>query len=272
MSRVFRVLTLNIWNLNQWAARRDEVVAWIDRLAPDVVCLQEVIDDDTGRNQARWIASAAAGEWDVAYDGAAVPWRPGGRFGNAVLSREAITATATCWLPYVERSDDVQRLALHARCGNVDVYSTHLSWRFEDGVVREAQVRALAGFVASTASTASADSPLPPVIGGDFNAEPDSTEIRFLSGLTSMEGESVYFQDAWRVAGGGGAGPGWTWDNRNPFAASALEPDRRIDYIFVGWRRDSGAGRVESCRVVCDRALGGTYATDHYGLVADLAR
>ena len=267
----FRVLTLNIWNLNKWAARRDEVVAWIDRLAPDVICLQEIIHDDSGRNQARWVAEAARGTWHVAYDGAPVPWRPGGRFGNAVLSREPITANATCWLPYVERSDDVQRLALHARCGDVDVYSTHLNWRFEDGVVREAQVRELARFVASTASD---DAPLPPIIGGDFNAEPDSAEIRFLTGLASMEGESVYFQDGWRVAGGGGgqaADPGWTWDNRNPFAAVALEPDRRIDYVFVGWRRDSGAGRVEACRVVCNRALGGTYASDHYGLLAELS-
>ncbi|MEY2567203.1 MAG: hypothetical protein QOE35_1732, partial [Actinomycetota bacterium] len=64
--------------------------------------------------------------------------------------------------------------------------------------------------------------------------------------------------------------PGFTWDNRNPFAAAEHEPDRRIDYVLVGWRRDSGAGRVESARVVCDRALTGTFASDHFGLVADI--
>ena len=49
------------------------------------------------------------------------------------------------------------------------------------------------------------------------------------------------------------------------------EPDRRIDYVFVGWRREGGAGRVESARVVCDRSLTGTFATDHFGVLADIA-
>jgi len=90
-----------------------------------------------------------------------------------------------------------------------------------------------------------------------------------LSGLATLGGRSVYYQDAWRVAGA--RGPGLTWDNRNPFAAEAIETDRRIDYIFVGWRRDTGAGRVESASVVSNRALTGTYATDHYGLLAEIA-
>jgi hypothetical protein len=90
--------------------------------------------------------------------------------------------------------------------------------------------------------------------------------MRFLTGLASLEGRSLYFQDAWRIAGGGG--PGLTWDNRNPFAAAEHEPSRRIDYVLVGWRRDGGAGRVESARVVCDRALTGTFASDHFGLLA----
>ena len=85
---------------------------------------------------------------------------------------------------------------------------------------------------------------------------------------TSLNGGSVYYQDAWRVAGG--RGPGFTWDNRNPYAHIVREPDRRIDYVFAGWRHD-GKGRVESARVICDRALTGTFASDHFGLVADIA-
>jgi endonuclease/exonuclease/phosphatase family metal-dependent hydrolase len=79
----------------------------------------------------------------------------------------------------------------------------------------------------------------------------------------------VYFQDAWRVAQG--AGPGWTWDNRNSFAAAEHEPDRRIDYIFVGHVRPEGTGRVETSRVVCDRSITGTFASDHFGLAADIS-
>ena len=41
------------------------------------------------------------------------------------------------------------------------------------------------------------------ILCGDFNAQPDSDEIRFLSGFTVLEGRTTYYQDAWRVAGEG---------------------------------------------------------------------
>ena len=115
---------------------------------------------------------------------------------------------------------------------------------------------------------ADADAALPPILGGDFNAEPDATEIRFLTGTATLGGRSIYYQDAWRVAGG--RGPGFTWDNRNPYAHTVREPDRRIDYVFVGWRHDA-KGRIESARVVCDRVLTTTFASDHFGLLAEIA-
>ena len=39
-----RVLTLNIGSLLEpdWDRRRHEIVAWVDRLDPDVICFQEV--------------------------------------------------------------------------------------------------------------------------------------------------------------------------------------------------------------------------------------
>ena len=41
----------------------------------------------------------------------------------------------------------------------------------------------------------------PPVVVGDFNAEPDSDEMRFLRGGHALGDRSVYFNDAFRVAG-----------------------------------------------------------------------
>jgi endonuclease/exonuclease/phosphatase family metal-dependent hydrolase len=256
-------MTLNVWNLSgPWRQRRDEIPAWIRRLEPDVVCLQEIVQTPDGRNQATELA-AASGDWSVAYAGR--PLHDDVLFGNAILSRWPIDATHECDLPHEPAEGEVQRVVLHARTRGLDVYSTHLNWRFHEGAIRERQVLALASFVDETAAP---DSPLPPVVAGDFNADPDSNEIRFLAGLGSLDGRSVYFQDAWRVAGA--RGPGLTWDNRNPFAAAEHEPDRRIDYVFVGWRRDGGAGRVESARVVCDRALAGTFPSDHFGLLVEI--
>ena len=108
----------------------------------------------------------------------------------------------------------------------------------------------------------------PPILVGDFNAEPESAEIRYVTGLQSLEGRSVSFLDAWRVAGDGG--PGHTWANANDYARPALEPDRRIDYIFVGLPKATGEGHLQSCRVVCNDEKAGIWPTDHWGVYAEL--
>ena len=128
---------------------------------------------------------------------------------------------------------------------------------------REAQALETADFV-----LARPESDNPALLMGDFNAEPDSDEIRFLKGLHSMNGRSFYMQDAYEVSHA--PMPGYTWDNRNPFAAATREPDRRIDYIFVGWRSDDGAGQVHSARVVCEATHGGEWPSDHLGLYAEV--
>lgn len=261
---MLRVLTLNIWNLSgDWRRRRDEIVLWLRQLDADVVCLQEVVEDADGRNTARWLADRS-GYGHVAFGG--VEARPGFRFGNAVLSRWPIDHEATHELPTAVRPGDVQRLLLHVRTGGHDVFSTHLTSLYECGEQRERQVLEIERVIGAARDP---DAPLPPILAGDFNAEPDSTEVRFLTGSTSLAGRSTYFQDAWRVAGG--RAPGWTWTNENPFAAAEFEPDRRIDYVFVGWRRDDGRGRVTACSVVCDRPLTGTFPSDHAGLLVDIA-
>jgi len=266
---VLRVLTLNIWNvMGDWRARRKDIVAWIDHLEPHIVCLQEVIESPDGKNQADWIAENADGDWYVAFAGRDV-MDGAAKFGNAVMSRwpidEQHDADLTSNPP--GRIDEVQRLVLHARTFDYDVYSTHLVWRYDEGNIREIEVVELDDFIRATADP---EGPLPPVLCGDFNAEPDSTEMRFLTGSHAINGRSTYYQDAWRVAGG--RGDGFTWDNRNINAAVEHEPDRRIDYIFTGWRKDgtSGAGRVAFACVVCDRALTGAFASDHFGLFAEV--
>ena len=264
---MLRVLTLNCWNLSgPWRERREEIVLWLRQLDADVVCLQEVVDDDTGRNSARWLAERS-GYGHVAFGGS--PVGAGDvRFGNAVLAKRRIEHDATLVLPNDDpRPEPVDRLLLHARTDDgIDVFCTHLTSLYECSALRERQVLRIDELIREHADPAS---PLPPILAGDFNAEPDSTEIRVLTGSTSMGGRSTYYQDAWRVAGG--REPGITWSNANVFAAAEHEPDRRIDYVFAGWRRDDGRGRITACSVVCDRPLTGTWPTDHFGVLADIA-
>jgi endonuclease/exonuclease/phosphatase family metal-dependent hydrolase len=50
-----------------------------------------------------------------------------------------------------------------------------------------------------------------------------------------------------------------------------LEPDRRIDYVFVGPMRRDGRGVVQKCRIVLDRAApDGAFASDHFGVYAEI--
>ncbi len=261
-------MTLNVWfTAGDWRARRTEICAWITHLSPDVICLQEIVETPDGQNQADWLADNADGEWHVAYAGREV-FEGAALFGNAILSRWPIEATTDRDLPSNPegRIDEVQRCVLHTRTNGYDIFSTHLVWRYDEGFIREKEVVVLDDFIREVASP---DAALPPVLCGDFNAEPDSTEIRFLTGSCTLDGRSTYYQDAWRVAG---RGDGFTWDNRNLHAAAEREPDRRIDYIFSGWRKDDtkGSGRIAFVDVVCDRGLTGAFASDHFGLFAEI--
>lgn len=265
---MLKVLTLNIWNrTGPWERRRELIRAQIDRIAPDVIGLQEVLRGDTVDQ----LADLAPAGFHTDFACAQPFWEDGRlEFGNAVCSRWPIVAREETRLP--DNGDDEHRVALSvtidAPFGALSVTSTHLNWKLHHGFVRERQVAALADAVVRRRPRGG----FPPVVVGDFNAEPDSSEIRFMTGLHPIDGRSVLFYDAWRVAGDGG--PGATWSNRNPFARIALEPDRRIDYVFAGYPvrtgADHGLGHIESCRVVCDEEVDGVCPSDHYGVLAEL--
>ena len=112
---------------------------------------------------------------------------------------------------------------------------------------------------------------MPAILCGDFNAEPESDEIRFLSPLTVLNDRTTFYQDAWRVAGDG---PGWTQDWRtNPIAASMNIHRKRIDYVFVGdpFQRSGDGGRVLRAEFAFHLPLTGVLASDHCGLVVDVS-
>ena len=134
-----------------------------------------------------------------------------------------------------------------------------------DGWKREQQMPSLVDFVREVGRRQK----LPAVLVGDFNAEPESNEIRFLKGLHSIDSRGAYFCDAWVRAGSGSEGA--TWTQRNAYSGPWGLPDRRIDYIFVAAPGVRGPGTVRTCRVVCDEAVDGVWPSDHFGVLADLS-
>lgn len=268
-----RVLTLNAWNVSEPFAERMAVArAGIAALAPDVIGLQEIIVRRDGFDQAALLLDGLGYEWVFApafrWDdlGRGVPVESDGdAFGNVIASRWPIVAHARRGLPGDETGERRCAVAAHIETprGTLAFGCTHLNWRFDHGIVRERQVAALDGFMSEWREGLE----LPPIIVGDLNAEPGSTEIRYLTGLAALDGHSTYYQDAWAVAGNG---PGYTWDNRNPFAAMMFEPNRRIDYVLVGLADIRGRGWIERVSLAFDHPAGDAFASDHFGVVADV--
>jgi len=262
-----RVATLNIWNrFGPWEQRLVAIRAGVKELAPDLLGLQEVLRLAPGEGDELYQAEVVAQGfgYHLAYGRAHDErW-----YGNAALSRWPIARTAVFELPRC--GTDERRSLLFAQVdspyGAIPFFVTHLNWKFEEGHVREAQVREVAAIVEAIAAQ---NGDFPAVLVGDFNAEPGSDEIRFLRGLTSLGGaRRVYFQDAFAAAGDGT--PGVTFAQRNPFAAPLREPDRRIDYVFVRGRDERFRGAPLEARVVFDAPIDGTFPSDHFGVVADL--
>jgi endonuclease/exonuclease/phosphatase family metal-dependent hydrolase len=261
-----RVLTLNLWHdQGPWPARAARIRAWLDRLDPDVAGFQEALRGPAF-DQVAALLEHRLPHRD--YVEAATLRRSSGdlAFGNAIASRWPIVGRETARLP--DRGDHETRAVLHcdidAPFGPLSFTCAHLHWRLHHGAVRCRQVAAIAEQVIARRPKDG----FPPVLVGDLNAEPDSDEIRFLTGLHPLDGKSVLFYDAWRFAGDGG--PGITWSNRNPYARTALEPNRRIDYVLAGYPLANGLGHIERCRVVCDDAQDGVWPSDHFGVYAEL--
>ena len=258
-----KVLTLNIWNRQgPWEQRSRLIKKGLVELQPDLVGLQEVLQHEAEpMHQARELSD----HYHVAYRAA---WHIGGglNFGNAVLSRWPIGAADNFPLP--NDPDEESRALLYVRAdsphGPIPVFCTHLSWKFHQGSLRERQVAFIAERVHDLAPTDG----LPPILLGDFNAEPDADEIRFLRGLHTLRGRSAYFADCFGLCG---EGPGHTYARSNVYAEKLHEPNRRIDYIFVRGPDRKLRGEPLSSQVVFDVPEDGVFPTDHYGVVAEIS-
>ena len=258
---------MNIWNrLGHWEKRVEVIRHHLAKLAPDVMGLQEVIklEGEYEVNQAAEIASGFGYELALGRGVDAAPWG----LCNAVLSKWPIRRTVVFTLPGTDEARCVVFAEIDTPSGKLPFFSTHLNWKLDEGHVRELQIRALTSFVESVAPS-SAEHALPPILVGDFNAEPESDEIRFMRGLTSLGGRSVYFADCFGVAGDGSRGT--TFSRRNPHAAPLREPERRIDYIFVRGPDEKLRGEPLHASVCFDEPVGDVWASDHFGVVATIS-
>ena len=170
----------------------------------------------------------------------------GGLYGIAVLSRWPIVRDTMLQLPvsppqgraggsYEPRGALIA--TIEAPGGPITVINTHLDASGEEHY----RLQELATLIAEAGRRGGAPGPL--LIGGDFNARPESEVIR--------RARDTGWTDAWAACGS--EGPGFTFP-----ADSAV---RRIDYLFL-----ADAASCTEARVV------GKGASDHLGLLVTVRR
>lgn len=266
---------MNIFNREASCENRMRVLRdGVRRLNPDVLAFQEVWFDARHNQAAVLLEGLGYHVWHQ-FEGRP---RPGAHMGNAIASRWPLQRLPLLSLQVSRRSRHPLYAALPARVLAPEPVGPFLfvnckpSWELHCERERELQAVRIANLVARHADR----SAFPTILAGDFDATPDSAGMRFLSGLQSLNGQSVHYRDAWLCGGDGTAGH--TWTDRNGLAREIIRRviqqrrhARRIDYIFLGSPHDYARfARVRSCRVVFSRPRNGVWASDHYGVYAEI--
>jgi endonuclease/exonuclease/phosphatase family metal-dependent hydrolase len=272
MADQLRVMTCNVYGPANpdWDRRVSVLARGIRELNPDLIALQEVpvdqpdlLDDLLG---------------------------PGYQFSHfSQPSDDGIAGTLATRAPHrfvTELDQRVSRLAgetlpwcattvieLESVIGPLVVAHHKPSWPFPAEQEREHQALRAARLLEEL--VAGRTKQVHVVVLGDFDATPDATSMRFWRGRQSLAGTSVCYQDCWEYAHPYDADPGYTFDLVNPLVQTgevATAVSRRIDYILVRAALHGPTLRTTSCRRVFDQPVDGVWASDHFGVVADLVR
>jgi endonuclease/exonuclease/phosphatase family metal-dependent hydrolase len=243
------VVTLNLWHdQHDWPKRLAVILAEMRRLQPDVLCLQEVLQNPQLRNQAETLGDSLGCHVQFAsVDG---PERPK-RYGNAILTPHRVLVGESRNLEPADDYRAVAHVRLQWRGRAVDAYSTHLHHTPEGGAIRATQIRHLLAYVDSTRGEG------PAVVAGDFNAELGTPEMNLVT---------VHFVDAFRAV------------HRKASRAEAVTFNKRfgpdpgaIDHIFVERKSAVPVRPLASDVIFTTPGPDSVWASDHFGVVARLA-
>src|SRR6478672_12025559 len=148
-----KLVTFNIWhNQGDWAARQPLLIAAIRAANPDVIALQEVLED------------AAEG----------LPRR----YGNAILSRLPVLAHDWKKLEPLDDYRTAVRIRVDVAGRPVDIVNTHLAWQDDAQAVRARQIADLMAWLPKDGT--------PLIVMGDFNAVQED------AGLAALTGERFF--------------------------------------------------------------------------------
>jgi endonuclease/exonuclease/phosphatase family metal-dependent hydrolase len=260
-----RAATLNLWGRHgDWEARRKVLIDGFRTLAPDVVALQESVMT-TAYDQ---VVDLLGEGFHIAHQGRRVEEGT----GCSIASRWPFAELREVDLLVTHRVDP-EAFGARTTVAEIDapdgrfLFANHKpSWQSGLEHERELQAVTAARFIEDMR----AGRDLPVVVAGDFDAMPDSASVRFWAGRQSLDATSVCYRDAWELRHPGVPGP--TFSSENPLRSEGWpgDLDRRIDYIFVRANDRGPAYDVTACERIFDAPVDGVWASDHFGVYADL--
>lgn len=242
-----KIFDLNTWHRKgPWQERWNLIFEEIRRSQPDIAAFQEVFSRD-------WAEQAGK---KTGYDSSIYHEE---RSGLLLISKFKVRRSLSVTMKTQSSTEDYKRYVLFAEFetgkGSLCVFNTHLSWKPAEADVRFAQADEFLAFTEKEAGRNLS------IACGDFNAAPDTAEIRKI--------QAAGWTDTFAAANP--ASQALTWDNRNPYAASSsvFLPDRRIDYIFM--KNAAGKAKVMTSKIVLDTPdPNGIYASDHYAVLTEI--
>lgn len=264
-----RVATLNLFGLREnWDGRSAVARSGFAQLRPDLVSLQEVVkrdDYDQVRDvlgEGHHVVHHSARLADGQGDSIASRWPISAIHQIDVPEQGGTGVMSSALAVQVEAPDPVGRV----------VFVNHpADFQLGHEAARERQAVIVATFLERLVAA----EPSHVIVAGDLNASPDAASVRFWTGKQSLNGMSVCYRDAWATVQPGKPGHTFTPDNALTTTAEGgtweLEPGRRIDYILVRCLSHGPTLHVTACQRFLDVPFHGIWASDHFGVTADLS-
>jgi endonuclease/exonuclease/phosphatase family metal-dependent hydrolase len=256
---VIRVATQNLWRFHgDWPARRPVLIDGLRELGPDVAGFQEaIVTDDYDQP----LDLLGPGYEYVHHSG-----RDPDGSGNSIASRWPVGEVRE-----LEAGTVAAEIEAPQPLGRLLYVNPESAYQKDRELEREIRMVEIARFVEAMLG----DRPAHVILAGDLDAEPEAANLRFLRGLQSLGGMSVCYRDAWETSHPGEAGHTFTPENptmpTGETGAWALEPGRRIDYVLVRCHGYGPTLDVRSCERLFDEPVGGAWASDHFGVMAELS-
>jgi endonuclease/exonuclease/phosphatase family metal-dependent hydrolase len=259
-----RVLTQNLWGTRgDWEARREVLRTGLRLLEPDLVAFIEAIKTD----EYDQVVDVLGDGFDVAHQ---VERESDGQ-GTSIASRWPLGELHEVDLQVTSRVAGFAATTMVVEVDAPDpyaplVFANHLpSWQLQFERERELQSVAAARFIEGLIG----DRDVHVALAGDLSSDPDAANVRFITGKQSLEGISVCYRDAWEAVHPGERGETFKTDNR--LVADWDWPFKRLDYVFVRCGEHGGPTlEIKACELIFDKPVDGVWASDHFGVVADL--